>query len=84
MEYRYRRERMPASPVWHMNCFQSAEGPDLLTPGEMRTSDEGDQISIYVAVPCDMNGGVDKETLAEYEDLADERFAIHRPNATLA
>jgi hypothetical protein len=84
VEYRYRREPRPKSNRWHMNCHKAAPQPSLLPIGETEVIIHGDQVSIYINVPCDEQGNVDEQTQAEYEDMADHKFRGVKPRADLA
>ena len=44
----------------------------------------GDQVSVFMAVPCDEKGEVDGDTQDEFQELADDRFLAVRPDAELA
>jgi hypothetical protein len=83
VEYRYNRSRATRSRVWHMEGCRAIEYLLVDLPGEIDLDDDGDQVSIYLAVPCSSRGGIDEETLAEYEELADTRFKQVRPDAEL-
>ena len=85
VEYRYRREPVPKSRRWHMNCCKAAAQPANQAPGVVNVSHAGeDQVSIFMAVPCNQEGGVDPDTQGDYEDLADQKFKEIRPDADLA
>jgi hypothetical protein len=85
VEYCYRRKPIPKSRLWHLNCYKATEQPATQASGVLDVSDAGgDQVSIFIAVPCGEHGEVDADTQAEYEDLADQKFKEIRPDAELA
>lgn len=85
VEYRYKRKPIPKSRLWHMNCYKAAAQPANYAPGILDVSHAGeDQVSIFMAVPCNEEGEVDADTQGEYEDLADQKFKVIRPDAEFA
>jgi len=83
VEYRYNRSRATRSRVWHLEGYLAIEDPLVQFPGEIDLGDDGEEVSVYLAVPCSSRGEIDEETLAEYEELADARFKQLRPDAEL-
>jgi hypothetical protein len=83
VEYRYNRSRATRSRAWYMEGYRAIEDPLVQRPGEIDLGDDGDQVSVCLAVPCSSRGEIDQETLAEYEGLADARFKQLRPDAEL-
>lgn len=85
VEYRYKRKPIPKSRLWHLNCYKAPGSPANQSPGVLDMSDIGkNQVSIFIAIPCNEQGEVDADTQMEYEDLADQKFKEIRPNEELA
>jgi len=85
VEYCYMRKPVPKSRLWHMKCRKAAAQPANRVPGLFEVSHAGeDQVSIFMAVPCNHEGEVDADTSGEYEDLADQKFKEIRADAALA
>jgi hypothetical protein len=85
VEYRYRRKPIPKSRLWHMTCYKGVALRANQLPGALEVSEAGaDQVSIFIAVPCNEQYQVDSDTQTEYEDFADQKFKEIRPHAELA
>jgi hypothetical protein len=75
VEYCYKRKPIPKSRLWHMNCYKAAERSSSQVPEVFDVSDAGgDQVSIFIAVPCGERGEVDVDTLAEHQELANQNL----------
>jgi len=64
-----------------MNQTIVEEKPSLQIQGIRRISDRGgDQVSIFIAVPCNEKGKVDTDTQDVYVELAEQKFHDVRPD----
>jgi hypothetical protein len=67
-----------------MNWYKMPVSPARRVPGFVEQEGGANQGSITFAIPCSASGEIDSETQAEYEELADERFAQLCPGQELA
>jgi hypothetical protein len=67
-----------------MNWYKMAVSSTMRIAGFVEQEGGANQCSITFAIPCSGSGEIDSVTQAEYEELADERFAQLYPGQELA
>jgi hypothetical protein len=85
VEFCYNRNPMPKSREWDMACKKASDKPANQSPGIMGEAviTSENQVSIFIAVPCNEKGDVDNDMQGHYEDIADTKFIHLQPDAVL-